>query len=194
MAVMANQACMVFDFFCCSSPGILRQPLHLARERETFWYLFRLCTPYGSRASLTGEEEEEERRRRRRKKMTIFDFFKIRLLSFCTAELKSEDIFVLRRVRAFSGYSFCWLNPQTTCLLPLPIVLSKHFNHPHPYIEIATAISDSTYGTRQKKVSGLSVSTSKVHTVLPTVLRTLRYPAIRAQFCGRSMFHVKKSL
>ena len=25
---------------------------------------------------------------------------------------------------------------------PLPIVLSKHFNHPHPYIEIATAISD----------------------------------------------------
>ena len=56
--------------------------LHLARERETFWYLFRLCTPYGSRVSLTGEEEEEERRR---KKMTIFDFFKIRLLSFCTA-------------------------------------------------------------------------------------------------------------
>ena len=27
-------------------------------------------------------------------------------------------------------------------LFPLPIVLSKHFNHPHPYIEIATAISD----------------------------------------------------
>ena len=82
MAVMANQACMVFDFFC-SSPGILRQPLHLARERETFWYLFRLCTPYGSQVSLTGEEEE--RRRRRRKKMTIFDFFKILLLSFSTA-------------------------------------------------------------------------------------------------------------
>ena len=28
-------------------------------------------------------------------------------------------------------------------LSPLPIVLSKHFNHPHPYIEIATAISDN---------------------------------------------------
>ena len=27
-------------------------------------------------------------------------------------------------------------------LSPLPIVLSKHFNHPHPYIEIATTISD----------------------------------------------------
>ena len=30
-------------------------------------------------------------------------------------------------------------------LSPLPIVLSKHFNHPHPYIEIATAISDEMY-------------------------------------------------
>ena len=28
-------------------------------------------------------------------------------------------------------------------LSPLPIVLSKHFTTPHPYIEIATAISDS---------------------------------------------------
>ena len=101
MAVMANQAEHAwFSTFLCSSPGILRQPLHLAREKETFWYLFRLCTPYGSRVSLTGEEE---RRRRRRKKMTIFE---IRLLVFCTAELKSEDIFVLRRVRAFSGYHF----------------------------------------------------------------------------------------
>ena len=128
---------MVFDFFFGSSPGILRQPLHLARERETFWYLFRLRTPYGSRVSLTGEEEEEEeeerrrrRRRRRRKKMTIFDFFKICLLSFCTAELKSEDIFVLRRVRAFSGYSFCWLNPQTTCLFTLAYCTVKTFQPP----------------------------------------------------------------
>ena len=30
-------------------------------------------------------------------------------------------------------------------LSPLPIVLSKHFNHPHPYIEIATAISDAVF-------------------------------------------------
>ena len=34
--------------------------------------------------------------------MTIFDFFKIRFLSFYKAELKAEDIFVLRRVRAIS--------------------------------------------------------------------------------------------
>ena len=44
----------------CSSPGILRNPQHLARERETFGYLFCTCTPYGSRVSLIGEEEEEE--------------------------------------------------------------------------------------------------------------------------------------
>ena len=133
-----------FRLFFCSSPSILRQPLHLARERETFWYLFRLCTPYGSRVSLIGEEEEE---RRRRKKMTILDFFKIRLLSFCTAELKSEDVFVLRRVRAFSGYSFCC---KPHAFSPLPIVLSKHFNHPHPYIEIATAISDRIDNTNTR--------------------------------------------
>ena len=29
-------------------------------------------------------------------------------------------------------------------LSPLPIVLSKHFDHPHPYIEIATTISDNS--------------------------------------------------
>ena len=50
-----------------------------------------------------------EKEERRRKKMTIFDFFKIRFLSFYKTELKSEDIFVLRRVRAFSRYPFCWL-------------------------------------------------------------------------------------
>ena len=151
MAVMANQACMVFDFFLGSSPGILRQPLHLARERETFWYLFCLCTPYvlelaslEKKKKKKEEEEEEERRRRRRrrKKMTIFDFFKIRLLSFCTAELKSEDIFVLRRVRAFSGYSFCWLNPQTTCLFTLAYCTVKTFQPPSSLHRDCYAISD----------------------------------------------------
>ena len=89
----------------CSSPGILRQPQHLARERDTFGYLFCPYTPYGSRVSLIGEEEEEEEEER--KKMTIFDFFKIRFLGFYKAERKSEDIFVLRRVRAFHRYPFC---------------------------------------------------------------------------------------
>ena len=52
-------------FFFCSSPGILRHPQHLARERETFWYHFCPCMPYGSRVSLTGEEEEEEEERKK---------------------------------------------------------------------------------------------------------------------------------
>ena len=73
------------------------------RKRETFGYLFCPCTPYGSRVSLTGEEEIEEERR---KKMTISDFFKIHFLGFYKAERKSEDIFVLRRVRAFHRYIF----------------------------------------------------------------------------------------
>ena len=38
----------------------------------------------------------------------------------------------------FVGYTH-----KPHAFLPLPIVLSKHFNHPHPYIEIATAISDA---------------------------------------------------
>ena len=62
-------------------------------------------------------------------------FFKISFLGFYKPELKSEDIFVLRRFRAFRRHPFL-------LALGLPIVLSKHFNHPHPYIEIATAISD----------------------------------------------------
>ena len=46
--------------------------------------------------------KEEER-----KEMMIFDFFKIRFLGFYKAELKSEEI--LKWVRAFSRYPFCWL-------------------------------------------------------------------------------------
>ena len=90
----------------CSSPGILRQPQHLTRERETFGYLFCPRTPYGSRGSLIGEEEEEEERKRK-KENDDFRFFKISFLGFYKAERKSEDIFVLRRVRAFHGYPFC---------------------------------------------------------------------------------------
>ena len=45
----------------------------------------------------------------------------------------------------YSGWSglsidihFVDLEVSYDVLSPLPIVLSKHFNHPHPYIEIAT--------------------------------------------------------
>ena len=59
----------------CSSPGILRQSKHLARERETFGYLFCPHTPYGSRVSLIGEEEEEKKKERK-KENDDFRFFK----------------------------------------------------------------------------------------------------------------------
>ena len=62
--IMANLAWFsVLLVLFCSSPGILRHPQHLARERETFGYLFCTCTPYGSRVSLIGVKEEEERKK-----------------------------------------------------------------------------------------------------------------------------------
>ena len=38
-----------------------------------------------------------------------FRFFQNSFLGFYKPELKSEVIFVLRRVRVFRGYPFCWL-------------------------------------------------------------------------------------
>ena len=60
MAVMANQACMVFYFFFCSSPGILRQPLHLARERDKHFGTFfvYVCLILGECRALWGERSE----------------------------------------------------------------------------------------------------------------------------------------
>ena len=52
----------------CSSHGILRQPLHLAGERETFWYLFFPCGSYGYRV-------RRRRKKERKKERKIFDFF-----------------------------------------------------------------------------------------------------------------------
>ena len=74
--------------------------------------------------------------------MTIFDFFKIRFLGLYKAERKSEDIFV--RSGLSIDIHFVDIELSYDILSPLPIVLSKHFNHPHPYIDIAIAISDIT--------------------------------------------------
>ena len=72
---------------------------------------------------------------------------------------------------------------------------------PHPFwpdqLKIASAGPvDTTVYIRYalKKVSGLSVSSAKVRMVLGTVLCMVQYLAARAQFCGRSMVRVKKSL
>ena len=40
-------------------------------------------------------------KKKERKKMTIFDFFKISLLGFCKAELKSEEIICTQEGQGF---------------------------------------------------------------------------------------------
>ena len=74
--------------------------------------------------------------------MTIFDFSKFVFLA-------SIKLSWNQRTYLYSGGSglsidihFVDLEVSYDVLSPLPIVLSKHFNHPHPYIEIATVISD----------------------------------------------------
>ena len=72
---------------------------------------------------------EKKKKKKKKEEEDDFLFFQN---SFTQLELKSEDIFVLRRVRAFSGYSFCWLNPQTTCLFTLAYCTVKTFQPLQP--------------------------------------------------------------
>ena len=97
---------------------------------------------YGSRVSLTGEEEEEEER-----KKTEDDDFRFFSKFVFSASIKLSRN---QRTYLYSGESGLSIDIHLVdielsydVLSPLPIVLSKHFNHPHPYIEIATAISDA---------------------------------------------------
>ena len=46
------------------------------------------------------------------------------------------------RLQQYEWIRYPYKTHKPHAFSPLPIVLSKHFNHPHPYIEIATAISD----------------------------------------------------
>ena len=92
---------------------------------------------------LASLEKKKKKKKKERKKMTIFDFFRICFLGLY--KLSGNQ-----RTYLYSGGSglsidinFVDIELSYDLLSPLPIVLSKHFNHPHPYIEIATAISDS---------------------------------------------------
>ena len=60
-------------------------------------------------------------------------------------------------------------------LSPLPIVLSKHFNHPHPYIEIATAISDISHAQWWNAGMG---NTDTLHPILVSVL----FPSLHLKY------------
>ena len=77
---------------------------------------------------------EKKKKKERKKENDDFRFFQNFFLGFYKAEWKSEDIFVLRRVRLSIDIHFVDIELRYDVLSPLPIVLSKHFNHPHPYI------------------------------------------------------------
>ena len=92
---------------------------------------------------LASLEKKKERRKKeeRRGRFPIFSKFVF------SASIKLSGN---QRTYLYSGGSglsidihFVDIELSYDVLSPLPIVLSKHFNHPHPYIEIATAISDS---------------------------------------------------
>ena len=123
MADLAWLSVMLVLF--CSSPGVLRQPQHLARERETFGYLFCPCTPYGSRVSLIGEEEE-----RKKKENDDFRFFQ----NFFSASIKLSGNQGTYLYSGGSGLSIDihFVDIELSYVLsPLPTLLSKHFNHLH---------------------------------------------------------------
>ena len=59
-------------------------------------------------ASLKKKKKKNKKKKKKKeRRFSIFDFFKVHFLGFYKAERKSEDIFVLRRVRAFHRYPFC---------------------------------------------------------------------------------------
>ena len=106
------------------------------RKRErNIWVPF--LSPYGSRVSLIW------RRRRRKKENDDFRFFSEFVFSACIKLSGNQRTYLYSGVSGLSiDIHFVDIELSYDVLSPLPIVLSKHFNHPHPYIEIATAISD----------------------------------------------------
>ena len=60
-------------------------------------------------------------------------------------------------------------------LSPLPTLLSKHFNHPHPYIEIATAISDIAFDSCWLARGRAFGRTCGGRTIETSVLRDVRW-------------------
>ena len=110
------------------------QPLHLTRKKETFGYLFcPLRLTVLELAPLEKKKKENE----------DFRFFS-KFVFLASIKLSWNQ-----RTCLYSGGSglsidihFVDLEVSYDVLSPLPIVLSKHFNHPHPYLEITTMISD----------------------------------------------------
>ena len=74
--------------------------------------------------------------------MTIFSSSKFALLASIKLSWNQRTYLYSGRSGLSIDIHFVDLEVSYDVLSPLPIVLTKHFNHPHPYIEIATAISD----------------------------------------------------
>ena len=131
MEVMANQACMVFDFFFVHRLAFWDNHC-TSQEREkdfgTFSVYVRLMV-----LELASLEKKKKKKEERKWRFSIF--FKIRLLSFCTAELKSEDIIICTQ----EGQGFQWTF----------ILLAKPTNHMpfHPCLLYCQNISTTLIPT-----------------------------------------------
>ena len=144
--------------------------------------------------TFTGEEEE----RRRRKKMTIFDFFKILFLGFYKAELESASIKLSWNQRTYlysvgSGLSIdihsVDLEVSYDVISPLPIALSKHFNHLHPYIEIATAISDVSINLIEHHCNVTPLVQHAETKLLTCTVHAVPYSVLHLQVSANFFYH-----
>ena len=107
--------------------------------------------------------------------MSIFDFFKIRFLGF----------YGNQKTYLYSGGSglsidihFVDIELSYDVLSPLPIVLSKHFNRPHPYIEIATTISD--YVLQNTVYSGMQEWVIQIPSI--PILVSVLFPSLHLKY------------
>ena len=74
--------------------------------------------------------------------MTIFNFSEF-VFSACIKLSGNQRTYLYSGGSGLSiDIHFVDIELSYDVLSPLPIVLSKHFNHPQPYIEITTVISD----------------------------------------------------
>ena len=89
------------------------------------------------------EKKKKKKKKKERRRLSIFSKFVF------SASIKLNGN---QRTFLYSGRSglsidihFVDIELSYDVLSPLSIVLSKHFNHSHPYIEIATGISDTAF-------------------------------------------------
>ena len=85
--------------------------------------------------------EKKERKKERKLRFSIFSGF---VFSACIKLSGNQRTYLYSGGSGLSiDIHFVDIELSYDVLSPLPIVLSKHLNHPHPYIEITTVISDT---------------------------------------------------